>query len=405
MMIAQPAARSAATDTPGRRRKGRGARWAGLVAAATAAVIGGTLLAAPAANAATLSATVSATVGKSGAVTATAKISASPTASATLAGICARNAAGHHYDFPLKAAGLKSSGTTLTASRTLPAGSYSYWACAKIGGKWNDIGTKRTLTVPKTASAAAPGTSTAAPAPSTNPKPNTSAGAAPMPVGDLPGWKQVFTDDFTADAAQGSFQRVYGTKWSTYHNFADTWGNGWYDRNYISAQNGVLDFDLKTVNGKPVSFAPAPIVTKAWQGQTYGRFTARFRADALPGYKTAWLLWPDSNNWNEGEVDFPEGGLDEEIFGFNHCVGTPSKNCFWVNSKQRYTDWHTVTIEWAPNRLTYIMDGKVLGTTTTSVPTTPMHWILQTETEDKKPAADVAGHLQVDWVAVYTYQP
>ena len=57
-------------------------------------------------------------------------------------------------------------------------------------------------------------------------------------------------------------------------------------------------------------------MTKVWQRQAFGRFSVRFRSDPLPGYKAAWLLWPESDNWNEGEIDFPEGGLDSTMWGF-----------------------------------------------------------------------------------------
>lgn len=388
------------TDGPGhpdalrRARRFRVRRWTGLVATATAALIGGSLLAAPAASAAgtTFSATTSAVQTGMNIDFAT-TIAASPTASATLAGTCLRNSKSQNLDI-LAPATLTTTGTTLTATRSLPLGTYTYWACAKVGGKWNDIGTKKTITV------VAQSVTDIDPAAD----PNAPSGEA-MPVGDLPGWKQVFTDDFTTPAAQGSFNSVYGSKWTTYHGFSDTWGNGWYDRNYISTKSGVLDYDLRTVNGKAISYAPSPIVTTPWKGQTYGRFTARFRADAIAGYKTAWLLWPDSNNWQDGEIDFPEGGLTGTMYGFNHCVGNASVNCYWTNTNKTYTDWHTVTLEWTPTKLTYLVDGQVAGSTTTSVPTAPMHWMLQTETENTKPAATAAGHLQIDWVSVYTYQP
>lgn len=400
---------TALSAAPPRRRR----RWGGLAVVASAAAVLATTMSAPTANAASLTATVAAAVNQT-TITATARITASPEVSAALAGICARDAKGNNYDLPLKPATLTTRGTTLTSSRTVPAGTYTYWACAKVDGGWNDISPKRSVVV-TTAPATTPTTpttptpTTPTPTTPTTPTPTPSTPATPsgeaMPVGDLPGWKQVFSDDFTTAAAAGTFATAYGAKWATYHGFNDTYGNGRYDRNMISVQNGLMDFDIRTVNGQPTSFAPSPIVTKAWKGQSYGRYTARFRADALPGYKTAWLLWPDSNNWQEGEIDFPEGGLDGTMWGFNHCIGNPSSNCFYVNSKKTFTDWHTVTIEWAPGRLTYLMDGQVLGTTTQSVPTAPMHWVLQTETESGKPAPDVAGHLQVDWVSVYTYQP
>lgn len=94
----------------------------------------------------------------------------------------------------------------------------------------------------------------------------------------------------------------------------------------------MLDLFLHTRGGTPIGAAPVPIVTKAWQGQTYGRYSVRFRADALPGYKVAWLLWPASDSWSEGEIDFPEGGLESTMWGFNHCLNNPTVNCYWVDT-------------------------------------------------------------------------
>jgi hypothetical protein len=65
--------------------------------------------------------------------------------------------------------------------------------------------------------------------------------------------------------------------------------------------------------------------------------------------------------------------------------------------------WHEATIEWLPSKLTFILDGRTLGTKTVGVPDTPMHWVLQVETSEEGPAADsaVSGHVQVDWVKAY----
>jgi hypothetical protein len=43
---------------------------------------------------------------------------------------------------------------------------------------------------------------------------------------------------------------------------------------------------------------------RPYNGQTYGHYAVRVRADAVAGYKAAWLLWPDGPNggdWNDGE--------------------------------------------------------------------------------------------------------
>jgi hypothetical protein len=58
------------------------------------------------------------------------------------------------------------------------------------------------------------------------------------------------------------------------------------------------------------------------------------------------------------------------------------------------------TIEWTAAGVTYLLDGKVIGTSTMS-PSASMHWMIQTETNGGAPAPSVAGNLYVDWVAIY----
>jgi hypothetical protein len=344
------------------------------------------MMIAPAANAATytsaaLNATVSGTT-----VTATTTIKASANTYASLAGICARSSGGAHYDFPLSSATLTTAGTSFTKSRTLPNGTYSYWSCAKVGGVWSSIGASKSFTVG----------SSAAPSGGTNP-----SGQA-MPQGDLPGWKQVFKDDFTTNVSPGSFPGAYSSKWTGYDGFNDTDNIGRYDLDNISVSGGAMDIHLRTVNGQVQTAAPAPIVTTPWKGQTYGRFTIRFKADAVQNFKTAWLLWPDSNNWNQGEINFPEGELNSKMMGYNHCINDPVKNCYWFDSATQFSGgWHTATIEWTPGKITFNVDGKT-GSTTSSIPSVPLHWVLQTETSGR-PSSSASGHILIDWVSVYTY--
>jgi len=234
-----------------------------------------------------------------------------------------------------------------------------------------------------------------------------------MPTGDLPGWRQIFVDDFTTNAPLGSWTKTYGNRWRGYPEpWKDTSKRGIYgpDR-VLSASNGMLDMYIHSENGQPYVAAPEPRIngTSGSRGQTYGRYSVRFRVPTpLPGYKTAWLLWPDSNNSAEGEIDFPEGNLSagSTIGAYAHDVnGTHSHNAFFANSKKTYDHWHTATIEWLPTGVTYWLDGVKLGTAPQlGTPKTPMHWVLQTETAlgGSAPAASVAGHVQIDWVAVWS---
>jgi len=229
-----------------------------------------------------------------------------------------------------------------------------------------------------------------------------STAASAMPRGDLPGWRQVFSEDFSTPAALGSFPgRSYSAKWTGYDGFLDTAKRGAYaPGKVLSVHDGALDMFLHTENGRPQVAAPVPLVDGQWNGQTYGRYSVRFRSDPVAGYKTAWLLWPTDDDWNKGEIDFPEGSLNGTMNLFNHCPGDPSRNCFAAGTGTTYTGWHVATVEWTPAGVTYALDGRTLGTSNVS-PTHAMRWVLQTETDYGNTPANASGHLLVDWAVMY----
>jgi hypothetical protein len=66
---------------------------------------------------------------------------------------------------------------------------------------------------------------------------------------------------------------------------------------------------MRIINGRPRVCAPAPKIngpSADRRNQLYGRYEARFRADATDGYKLAWFLWPKSDVWpRDGEIELP----------------------------------------------------------------------------------------------------
>jgi hypothetical protein len=237
----------------------------------------------------------------------------------------------------------------------------------------------------------------------------------PTPAGDLPGFKQVFADDFGIDVPPGQFPSAVSSRWWAYPStFQDTAKRGTYDCSRVcSVGDGVLRLHVHTEGGVPRVAAPVPKLPGSTplppygipSGQRYGRYSVRFKADPVPGYKTAWLLWPDSDVWpRDGEIDFPEGDLDATIDAYHHHAGTDDpfeQDAF--HSAQRFTSWHTATTEWVAGRVTFLLDGQVLGTSTTAVPDTPMHWVLQTETRTfgAAPTATAQGDVLIDWVSAW----
>lgn len=264
------------------------------------------------------------------------------------------------------------------------------------------------------------------------PTPTSPSGQA-MPVGDLPGWKQLFAEDFTVAAPLGSMgasctndggweaaanKIVYtgasGAKWKTYPDcFTDTYQKRPYRSDQVlSVQDGVLNFYLHPVNGQPAGANPSPIIDGVTQYQTYGRYVSRFKVDKanLNDYYAAWLLWPQSEKWGvggDGEEDFPEGRLSSTVGGFHHCLSNTANNCGIANTNNaKFTEWHTYVMEWTPMYVKYILDGQVVlnYTNAAEIPNKPMRWQLQAETNTSSPNL-VSGNLIVDWVAVYSYNP
>ena len=250
-----------------------------------------------------------------------------------------------------------------------------------------------------------------------------------MPVGDITGWHQVFADDFSTDPSVpvGGFSGCtdaanlmssncsglpasVAAKWWAYPDgWKDTSGNGVYSPSQVvSIQNGVLNYYMHTSGGVHMVAALEPKIPGGVNnnGLMYGRYAIRFRADALPGYKTAFLLWPDSGVWpHDGEIDFPEGNLNSTIDAFlHHQDATAGSQQDAYSTGATYTSWHTAVIEWMPGYVRFTLDGTVIGTSTSNIPTTPMHWVLQAETalDGTIPSNTTAGNIQIAWITAYS---
>ncbi|WP_112238894.1 ricin-type beta-trefoil lectin domain protein [Kribbella monticola] len=240
------------------------------------------------------------------------------------------------------------------------------------------------------------------------PNPSDSSGQS-MPIGDLPGWRQVFTDNFATTVPLGQFPAAVSAKWGAYPDgWKDTSKNGtYYPSKVITQSGGLMNLYLHTENGIHMVSAPVPKIqgaTGSGGGLLYGRYAVRFRADPVAGYKTAWLLWPDSEQWADGEIDFPEGDLTGHVEAFMHHRGSPLDQDKYP-TQAAYGTWHTAITEWTPQAVRFILDGAVIGTSTNPafIPNTHMHWVLQTETRTAggPPADTDAGNVQIDWVAAY----
>ncbi len=243
---------------------------------------------------------------------------------------------------------------------------------------------------------------------------NVSAGppdTEPYPIDNQPGWKFVFGDNFETPAPLGTFLDKYGSKWGAYpfpyqdtsHEVRSDPGY-YYPQKTLSVANGIMDawMHYDAALGKYLVAAPIPKLPT----MQYGKFILRLRSDDIAGYKVTPLLWPDSENGDDGEINLPEGTLNGADFkAFYHPEGGAKAGQAEFSTGVNSHQWHTFETDWSPGKVDLIVDGESIGSATNSVPSKPMHWVLQFETQIKKtpPPQSSQGHIQVDWVTAYTY--
>ena len=219
------------------------------------------------------------------------------------------------------------------------------------------------------------------------------AAAAGAPVGNVGKFKQRVIENFTtAAAAKGKFQKTYAKNWQPY---PDGTGGMYFSGTQISGHDGVMDVLLDGKKGAAGTFGTAQ---EAWT-HVGGKFTVRARATGGDGNGAAFMLWPNSNRWADGEIDYPEANFEQSPMVFQHSM-TPGQE---VNATSHWTGvswrtWHTYSIEWIPKKsVTYLLDGKVIKTITKGVPTTGHRYMFQVGNWGAK------GHLYIDWFTTYDY--
>jgi len=188
-------------------------------------------------------------------------------------------------------------------------------------------------------------------------------------------FREAFFDGFDGNAVDRSkWGIVYGG--STYWNGAFRW-----DANEVSVSDGVLNIGLsKQADGLwnvgGLSTAPYPGAPDGIGYEfTYGRVEIRAKASQeVTGAGPCFLLWPaDLDRWPP-EVDILETPKGQGMFT-NHWQG-PGGNgddqyeahLFDID----YSQWHTYTLDWTPDRLALYVDGQLIREMTENIPHEPM---------------------------------
>lgn len=268
-------------------------------------------------------------------------------------------------------------------------------------------------------------TSTPSPVVTASPSPAATPTPAPTPTSTSGPFTRIFRDDFDRTLTESQWRAAKAPDWTLYpftatETWFDTSRKGRYT-DIASEHDGVLDLHLRTIDGQVRSVAPVP-QPGGVRNQLYGKYVVRWKADAVVGYKLAWLLWPQSNAWpRDGEIDFPEGNLtSSNIQAYMHYQGAFRDASGVIRGPDGSTThqdehntnvpvagtWYTTAVEWTPTAVRFYLDGRLIGTSTKHIPNTAMRWVLQTETRLSPYAGPYgSGHVLVDWVEVWAYTP
>lgn len=264
----------------------------------------------------------------------------------------------------------------------------------------------------------------------TEPKARYSSFAPSSTVSTRNGTNRVLTysEDFTRNAPLGSFATVY-PEFAEYEGYLDTSNQGLYSTaKTVSVHDSMLDVYLHSENGQAYS---AALIPENYKGHSGIRWDIRWkvnRLDTLGGWKFVGLLWPKSDNWNDGEIDWPEvtdlgkhprpasaipgSGVDKNG-GSSSQTGLAPQSMSFMPAKGYFapyddSNWHVASLEWVPsaNQMWFYIDDMLLGTVSgaANMPVGPMRLTLQFETwigEGTVPANAKGAHVLVDWIRIY----
>ncbi len=132
----------------------------------------------------------------------------------------------------------------------------------------------------------------------------------------------------------------------------------------VLALQPVFRKDFETPDGRKVDFVSGRINTRGKFEFTYGRAAARIKMpDAVGVWPAFWLLgngkWPET-----GEIDIMEyvGEADwtgVALHGEGYFGETPLVNKHFFPPETDVTQWHEYAVEWTPDQIRFLVDGKL----------------------------------------------
>lgn len=232
--------------------------------------------------------------------------------------------------------------------------------------------------------------------------------------------KELFRTSFDTPVALGGFvpdgnsnlpaSNPYGNVLRMYPGWPDTrgkmtgmgWGGIYSAPKCVSVHDGLLDVNLHSEGGQ---FYGAAISPKLAAPFLYGQIDVCFSMENCSTGKIAPLLWPDTDVWADGEIDFPESDpLGGPATGFMHFVGDPGNKDSRPMSGVDLSKLNVFSVVWRAGVVKFLVNGVQVGADCThAVPAKPMHYVFQCEStlvSATKLDTTKSGRVKVAWMRV-----
>ncbi|MCU1617754.1 MAG: hypothetical protein JWO98_5294 [Frankiales bacterium] len=226
--------------------------------------------------------------------------------------------------------------------------------------------------------------------------------AVPAPTAAVTGFNLVYSENFdTAAAANSSVGTNTSPFLTAYANSVQAYTDAspYYASSQLSAHDGVLDVTMDGTHGAAAVFGTAATA----YARNGGKFSMRAKALGAIGNGTAVMVWPSSDVWDEGEIDYPESNFEVEPFVHQHIMngsGDDTAENLTYGTGATWREWHVYSVEWVPGvSLKYYLDDVLVASSTTQIPTTAHRYMFQVGNYGS------AGHLYIDWVNIYAIAP
>jgi beta-glucanase (GH16 family) len=202
---------------------------------------------------------------------------------------------------------------------------------------------------------------------------NQSCAALPKAGGGY--WQCTFDEEFSGSTLDRSIWVPITTAASGFHSGPECFVDS---PNNVAVGGGVLRLTVRREAAPFTCTSPAgdyqtqytseQVATYGTFSQTYGRFEVRARVSntAVPGLQSSLWLWPNNptkyGQWpSSGEIDIAEmySAFNDRVIPFVHY-----NNWLDLNATNNYClvsdlgQFHTYAVEWTPQSLTFIYDGR-----------------------------------------------